>query len=354
MPTPRPSALSVASRRPMSAPRGVAALRIAGRALLAALVLGACGDGQADAGPRDAAAAGASPGAGGPDTADLPADVEAISVLGDTLRATPIPPERGAQLEADLAEARAAYEADASADAIIWLGRRTAYLGRYREAIDIYSAGIERYPDDARLYRHRGHRYLSTRRFERAIDDFEQAASLVRGHPDEVEPDGQPNARNVPTSTLQSNIWYHLGLARYVTGDLEGALDAYRECMAVSNNPDMLVATSHWLYMTLRRLGRDEEAAAVLAPITADLDVIENGSYHRLLLMYRGELEPQALWGGEGDALGNATVGYGIGNWQLYNGREDEARSTFERVLDTGQWASFGYLAAESELARLR
>jgi len=283
----------------------------------------------------------------------LPPGIEAVSVLGDTLRTAPIAADARAAMEEDLAAARADYETEPTADAIIWLGRRTAYLGRYREAIDIYTEGIERFPDDARMYRHRGHRYLSTRRFERAISDFERAASLVEGRPDEVEPDGQPNARGIPTSTLQSNIFYHLGLARYVSGDFEGALEAYRECMEVSNNPDMLVATSHWLYMTLRRLERDEEAAGVLEPITADLDVIENDSYHQLLLMYRGELEPAALWG-EGDALGNATVGYGIGNWHLYNGRPDEAVAAFERVLETGQWASFGSIAAESDLARLR
>lgn len=283
----------------------------------------------------------------------LPPDVEAVSVLGDTLRTAPIGADVRAAMETDLAAARADYDAEPTADALIWMGRRTAYLGRYREAIDIYSEGIERFPDDARIYRHRGHRYISTRQFDRAIRDFERAASLVEGEPDEVEPDGQPNERGIPTSTLQSNIFYHLGLARYVTGDFEGALEAYRECMEVSRNPDMLVATSHWLYMTLRRLERDDEAPSVLEPITADLDVIENDSYHQLLLMYKGEVEPGTLWGAD-DALGNATVGYGIGNWHLYNGRRDEAVAAFERVLETGQWASFGYIAAESDLSRLR
>ena len=40
-------------------------------------------------------------------------------------------------LEKKLAEAQAAYDADsANADAIVWLGRRLAYVGRYRDAID--------------------------------------------------------------------------------------------------------------------------------------------------------------------------------------------------------------------------
>lgn len=288
------------------------------------------------------------------DSGARPEGAEAVSLLGEALYPGELPANVLAERTRELEEARAAYEASPDdPDALIWLGRRTAYLSRYREAIEVYTEGIAKHPEDPRMYRHRGHRFISTRLFDRAIADLQHASELIAGRDDEIEPDGQPNSRNTPTSTLHSNIWYHLGLARYLQGDFEGALDAYRRCMEVSRNPDMLVATSHWLYMTLRRLGADAEATAVLEPIHADLDVIENQSYHRLLLMYKGELEPDSLWGSEGDALGNATVGYGIGNWHLYNGRPEEGLEIFRRVLDTGQWAAFGYLAAEAELSRL-
>ncbi|HUF30657.1 MAG TPA: tetratricopeptide repeat protein, partial [Gemmatimonadaceae bacterium] len=246
---------------------------------------------------------------------------EAVSLLGERLYAPPIPAATRALYEQRLAEARAAYDrAPTSADSIIWLGRRTAYLGRYRDAIAIFTEGVARHPDDARMYRHRGHRYISVRELDRAIADLSSAAALTAGRPDEVEPDGIPNARNTPTSTLQSNIWYHLGLAHYLKGDFERALASYREAMRVSANPDMLVATSHWLYMTLRRLGRAAEAEAVLAPISRDMDIIENDAYHRLLLLYKGELSPDSLAPSGADALNDASVGYGLGNWHLYNG----------------------------------
>jgi hypothetical protein len=70
--------------------------------------------------------------------------------------------------------------------------------------------------------------------------------------------------------------------------------------------------------------------------------------------MYKGEIEPERLWSAADDALGSATTGYGVANWHLYNGREAEARAAFERVIATGQWASFGYIATEAELARMR
>ncbi len=69
-----------------------------------------------------------------------------------------------APMEAAQAAALADWERNPDdADALIWAGRRTAYIGRYREAIGIFSEGIARHPDDARMYRHRGHRYLTVR-----------------------------------------------------------------------------------------------------------------------------------------------------------------------------------------------
>ena len=284
----------------------------------------------------------------------LPPGAVALSLFGRPLvPPSPAPVARQA-LEQRLAEARAAAEKDpASADALIWLGRRTAYLGRYREAIAIYSQGVERHPGDARFYRHRGHRYITTRRFDRAVHDFERAAALVAGKADEIEPDGQPNPRNVPTSTLQFNIWYHLGLARYLRGEFAQALAAYERCLDVSKNPDSQVATRHWLYMTLRRLDRAADAAKVLEPVTAGMEILENGAYHRLLLMYKGEADADALLAGAAAGLDRATVGYGVGNWHLYHGRQDRALAIFRDVVATDQWASFGAIAAEADLARL-
>ena len=263
------------------------------------------------------------------------------------------------EFETKLAEARKSVEADPrSVEGLIWVGRRTAYLGRYKDAIKIYTDAIKQFPSDARLYRHRGHRLITLRCFDDAIADFEKAAKLISGKPDEVEPDGLPNARNIPTSTLQSNIWYHLGLAHYLKGDFQRALKAYREAEKVSQNADMLVATTHWLYMTLRRLGREDEARQTLTAIKDDLEVIENADYHKLLMVYKGKLEFVAVWREMNEHAGylsNGTLGYGLGNWYLYNGERTQAESVFHQVTATRhQWASFGYIAAEAELKRLR
>jgi len=270
-----------------------------------------------------------------------------------------VAPELSAETQRDfetkLSDARKLLEKDPkSADNIIWVGRRTAYLGRYKDAIKIYSDGIQQFPSDARLYRHRGHRFITLRCFDSAIADFEKAARLIKGRADEIEPDGLPNARNIPTSTLQSNIWYHLGLAYYLKGDFERAFRAYREAEKVSTNADMQVATTHWLYMTLRRMRRENEASKTLAAIRDDLDLIENADYYKLISVYKGKLKAADLWNeiNKADSLSNATIGYGLGNWFLYNGQPAEAEKIFRRVTAGNQWSSFGYIAAESELKR--
>lgn len=279
---------------------------------------------------------------------------EATSLLGRPLYHAEIPAEQRARLEEALARAQADFEKNpGDPEAAIWLGRRTAYLGRYREAISIYTQAIERHPDDARLYRHRGHRYITVRELDRAIADFETATRLTAGHPDEIEPDGMPNAKNIPTSTLQSNIWYHLGLARYLKGEFEEARRAFATCHALSTNDDMRGAAANWLYLSLRRSGRDAEAASLLDTIGTEMDLIENFEYHTLLLLHKGEKTPESLLAGGGEALSQATLGYGVGAWYLLNGQPDKAREVFERVLGSPQWAAFGYIAAEAEFARL-
>jgi tetratricopeptide (TPR) repeat protein len=278
---------------------------------------------------------------------------EATSLLGKPL----VSAAPSAKLQENYLAAKKEYDsAPTDAEKLIWLGRRAGYTGRFHEAITLFSKGIELHPKNPKFYRHRGHRYLTTRQIDKAITDFRKAATLTKNQPDEIEPDGQPNRLNKPVSTLQFNIWYHLGLAYYLKGDFKQALSAYEECLKRSrNNDDSLVATSDWLYMTLRRLNRDAEAKKVLDPITEKMDIIENTSYWNRLLMYKGLRTPESVLDPKGaDDLTIATQGYGVGNWYLYNRQPEKANEIFNRVLAGKQWAAFGYLAAEAEIARTK
>jgi len=279
---------------------------------------------------------------------------EATSLSGRPLFRIALPDQQ--KLEANLAQAEKDLAARPSdPEAIIWVGRRLGYLWRYQDAIAMFAKGVALHPDNPKMYRHRGHRYITVREFDRAIADFEKAVSLIKGTPDEIEPDGAPNPAGKPRSTLHFNIWYHLGLAYYLKGDYEKALNAYRECMKVSNNDDSVTATSDWLWMTLMRLNRKAEAATVLERISPKMDILENGSYHRRLLMYKGLEKPEALLDPtNADGLTLATQGYGVGNYYLVTGNRDRAREIFQKVTAGPNWSAFGYIAAENDLQRLK
>lgn len=277
-------------------------------------------------------------------------------LAGCTARPALLPPPLGladdvrAEREAQLEAARAAWEADPDdVDAITWYGRRLAYLGRYADAIDVYSEGLRRHPDSPHLLRHRGHRFITMRRFDDAAWDLARAAVLVADRPDEVEPDGMPNAQGVPRSTLKTNIHYHLGLARYLRGDHAAAARAWRRGLDLAPNDDMDVATRYWLHLALRRAGREDEAALLLEPVRPDMDVIENHEYHRLLRLFRGDIDPGAV-PGEGDDVSSATTGYGLAQWHRFRGDETAMRRALRRVVDNGDWAAFGRIAAEGEV----
>ena len=192
---------------------------------------------------------------------DLPMGVEAQSLFGENLTSS----KPSVALLANYESAKVTFDADPyDADNIIWYGRRVAYLGRYREAIEIYSKGLKEHPNDARLYRHRGHRYISIREFDRAIEDFEKAAALIEGMENEVEPDGVSNLLGIPISSLHGNIFYHLGLSYYLKQDWENALRAYRNGFNSSRNDDNRVSTTYWIYLILLRMERPGEAQEAL------------------------------------------------------------------------------------------
>jgi hypothetical protein len=114
---------------------------------------------------------------------------------------------------------------------------------------------------------------------------------------------------------------------------------------------------AHWLYMSLRRQGKTAEAAAVVAPMTRDMQVIENQAYHRLILLYKGELPPDSVLsvGPSGElSVSDASVAYGVAAWYAYTGREAQALTLWRRIVAGGQWGAFGTIAAEADLARRR
>ncbi|HEY7544743.1 MAG TPA: tetratricopeptide repeat protein [Blastocatellia bacterium] len=252
---------------------------------------------------------------------------EIISPLGAKFYAQPDDKDTIADAERKLA-------ADPkNIELIIALGRAQAQLWRYRDAINTYTRGIEIDPQNAMLYRHRGHRYISTRQFDKAVSDLERAVRL---------------------NDKDYDILYHLGLVYYLKGQFDKAAVAYEKCRAVARDDDGVIAVSDWLYMTYRRMKKEKEATGVLERITATMKVVENKSYFDRLLFYKGLKTESDIVTDKLTDLDIATIGYGMGNWHLYNGNTGKAKEYFQRIVGGKYWPAFGFIAAETELARMR
>jgi tetratricopeptide (TPR) repeat protein len=259
--------------------------------------------------------------------------------------------------ENNLRSAENKYRNDSTNDEyIIWYGRRTAYLGNYEKAINIYSRGISLQPANARFYRHRGHRYITVRCFDNAIADLKKAVDLIKDQIDEIEADGIPNSKNIPTSSLHTNIYYHLGLAYYLKGENRSALLAFEKCLDLADNDDMRVAALNWLNITLRKMGRSKDADQRIKDVMNNqIEIIENFEYVEIVNMYKtGDETKLAERIQNLETLSNATLGFALGNYYLLKGKKEKAKELFEKVVAGNQWSSFGYIAAENELSKMK
>ncbi|MEM9705743.1 MAG: hypothetical protein AAF850_06650 [Pseudomonadota bacterium] len=262
-----------------------------------------------------------------------------------------------AKQEQLLAQARASVDANPQdAMALIWVGRRLGYLGRYKEALTVYFDGAEAFPDDGRFMRHAGHRLISVREFTRAVEALSAAQDTMAEKPDAVEPDGLPNTRGIPTSTTKGNIFYHLALAHYLLGDFNAAAIAWAEAAAVAENPDAAAAARYWLYISRSRAGDEAGATAALAPVDQSWPVFENTAYFEMALCFKGAGDCEALYKQADDASGVAggTLLYGLGAKALIDGERRKARRYFDRATAAGAPTAFGVIAAEQDLANRR
>jgi len=280
-------------------------------------------------------------------------DALADETIRETLIGTPVTEPAWsdatrARLEKDLEIARAVIEiAPEREDSHIWLGRRLGYLARNGEAVDVFTSGLEQFPDSYKLLRFRGRHLARNREFERAIADYKRAADMVEGIQDSYEPDGIINARHQYLGSYRSNIHYYLGQTSWAVGDYQATLDGMNRAASepLVQHDDRRVATGFWQYLALRKLGRHEEAAAVVAAIPEDLELVENHDYYSGVRFFKGTLSEEALLP---DAGLNAM--FGISIVHFIEGRTAKAT---EMLRDLVTNSSQGYWPAETELLAL-
>jgi Tfp pilus assembly protein PilF len=233
-----------------------------------------------------------------------------------------------------IARAQAALAADPrNVTQRIALAVAQSGVRQFREAIATLSDGLAMAPDDVRLLRWRGHRFLSVREFSKARADLTRGFAL---------------------DSTNYGILFHFGVLRFVEGDFAGAAEMFARAQPRAPDGGERAGSTDWLWMSLSRAGRAAEAAAMLARRPDSLPAPPNYAYVSRLRLYRGELTPAALITAADTAdVQVATLNYGLGNWYLVRGDTASARAAFERAVASGGWPGFGFIVAEAELARL-
>ena len=217
---------------------------------------------------------------------------------------------------------------------IIALGLAQSAVRQYREAIQTFSRGLAIAPSNPLLYRWRGHRHLSVREYDAAERDLAAGSRL---------------------DTASYDIWYHLGVLRFVRGDFGGAADAFARCQQRAPNANELVGATDWLWMSLARAGRPADARAALAALSDTVRATPGQAYARRIELYRGAITPElVITPADTSDITVATLAFGVGNWYLVQRDTTAARHWFARAVASGGWPAFGFMAAEAELRRLR
>ncbi len=240
----------------------------------------------------------------------------------------------------------------------ILLARRTAEIGRFRDAIALYSQTIAASPTDGRLYRRRGELLLRIRELRLAIQDLQYAsrASLAAtGVASEFNEFEGPGGL-VETTLLHSSL-HLLGMAFYLDGRFLEARNVWLESLKRAGTSDDMVQSALWLFYATHQAGMTAAANALLAALPDTMDINRSFAEWDLLRAHRGVLAMEQLPVNLHGPLGNgddALYGYGVGLTLLILDRWEEAALVFRKVLATRDWSALAYLAAEADLARIQ
>ena len=257
---------------------------------------------------------------------------ETTSLLGQKLYAQP-------DNDSIAAAKSSLSKPSASAADFLTLSKAQAARRQYQQAVQTDTEALTKYPENADLLLERGHRELGLREFTQAQKDLEHAV-------------------NVDPTNLDSH--YHLGLALYFQGRFAEAATHFTHARDLAKSDDSLIDCSNWLYVSLRRAGRQDEAKEVLTRITPAVHNTEPhlAFYLSLLRFYQGQRTEQQILPakpapGDSEAeLSYNTINYGLGNWHLYNGDKPAAYPYFQKVVTGSAWNSWGFIGSEVELAR--
>lgn len=278
----------------------------------------------------------------------------ATSLIGTPLTTPQYSAATQKMLDEDIAIAEAALRiAPDREDSHIWYGRRLDYAGRICEAVDAFSAGIEKFPNSYKLFRFRARDLTRARRFKEALADYEKALELMGNVPDSFEPDGMPNPIGLTISTYRGNIVYYHAQTSFATGDYPTTVSGMAKSLALAADfarDDMRVPTAYWTYIAYRKMGEHAKARAAIDAIEPGLKLIENFTYYQAVQIMQGRLDPADF-----NDSRDSTIKFAIAMERRFAGDEAGARTLLAEIVrenPQGHWPSEAELAGPNRKAR--
>jgi tetratricopeptide (TPR) repeat protein len=198
---------------------------------------------------------------------------------------------------------------------------------------------------------------------KKGIADLRRAEELIENIDVSPVQDGIPGRSNFSPSTFKRNIYFFIAQSSMATGDYNAVIeymDKAFETNQLQDKDDFLVSTTLFKYMAMRKLGRHDEAMAMVKAIPNGLDIIENHSYYDSIMYLKGRYSRERFEG-RADSLGRYAMAMSdqfdsqeaATTDQQRNQRAQKAQSAKALFTEVTNDNPKGYWLAEVELAGL-
>lgn len=213
-------------------------------------------------------------------------------------------------------------------------------LNQSKEARETLNQALYLNPFSADCHHRRGRKYISEGRYKEALADIITASRIDYNN---------------------NEHWYYQGVAAYLAKDYDIAEVAFKRAkdLMIEQGIDEYVAPIEWLWLTLQKLGKKEEAAAVVATVNDDTPCIARSlSYKRRILLYNGTIKPEdfldreAIKQRDRPDLYLISELYGLGNFYYINGETEKGNALLLEAREVPTFHSaFAYQQACNDLA---
>lgn len=205
------------------------------------------------------------------------------------------------------------------------------------DTIDIFSEGLFYHPFSEMLHFGRGRKYISTKRYWRAISDFTMAIRL------------DPEIYC---------FWYYRAVSNNLNGNYRAAIADFERAME-QTEPRERYCIIDWIFTCYVELGEIDNAKKFLD--TMDCNIVPpqmDYSYRRRVMLYKGLIKPEDFINMD-DIKSNcveqdnrvnlelATLTFGLYIYYIYKNDQENADKALLKLMDNMITGAFGCIKGE-------